>query len=231
MQEKEFIDLGSINDFIKDAEILLDNSIKEDNTIEKTDIIKKGLFKKEVNKYTIKKKFEEGSDTLKEYNRIKDHIKEITEGPMKFSDLWQFCQFVRWAEKVIFYPNKETNTVCVDSGLLDFDQRKFVLNCNFENDIIDKQIRYLVDEPVEGQVKFLMERTKVKENEYIHSIKIKITRNFGKKMENNFNIIDGNVEYQDTSDIFLMNVLNLKLSKSIREICIKIYDKIYNLDF
>ena len=60
-----------------------------------------------------------------------DYIRGYT---LTFEELWDFCQFVRYAEKVLFYENvMEENKLFVTSTLSDVKTRKLII----KNDKVD----------------------------------------------------------------------------------------------
>src|SRR5574344_1428899 len=46
---------------------------------------------------------------------------------LKFETIWQFCQFVKYAEKTKFYHNDINQNLYVDSDLYDMDSRVFII--------------------------------------------------------------------------------------------------------
>ena len=109
----------------------------------------------------------------------------------------KFCQFVRYAEKVIFYKNDTNCKLYVDSKLDEKYKMKFSLN--------------LFDD-----VSSIFELERIKERDkYLEVINITINREYGKQMMDRFVIVDRDVKYNDSSDILLMNTINRELRQSV----------------
>lgn len=116
---------------------------------------------------------------------------------LTFDQLWKFCQFVRYAEKVIFYKNDTNCKLYVDSKLDEKYKMKFSLN--------------LFDD-----VSSIFELERIKERDkYLEVINITINREYGKQMMDRFVIVDRDVKYNDSSDILLMNTINRELRQSV----------------
>lgn len=113
------------------------------------------------------------------------------EDMLTFSSIWQFCQFVRYAEKTIFYPNKLENDFYVDSDMLELQSRKLSIK------LYDTDIK--------------LDLEKISDNISKHefkTIKLNINRLYGKKMTNMFTIVDEDVKCYDSSDTYLINTVN-----------------------
>ena len=108
---------------------------------------------------------------------------------LTFQQLWDFCQFVRYAEKVLFYENNmEENKLFVSSTLTDISSRKFIIK--------------------HGNVDIII--TLEKENtrdDILKIVKLEIIRNYGKMMKNEYVIVNEMTDRLDISDnILIMNV-------------------------
>lgn len=111
---------------------------------------------------------------------------------ISFGSLWQFCQFVRYVEKVIFYKNDLDCGFYVDSELYDLNERQFRVNKDSKVDIY-----------------FKLEKTKDKiNNQEFKVITLNIKRMYGKKMVNVFTIVNEDVKLSDSSDLYLINTIN-----------------------
>jgi len=114
---------------------------------------------------------------------------------VNFKSMWQFCQFVRFAEKVFNYINRPERKLYVDSDMNDLSKRSFKISTD------DKTMDIFcflekVNEPIN------------KKN--ICVIRLKIQRKYGKQMMNEFTIVDDFVKSKDTSDSMLIdNIFNL----------------------
>ena len=108
-----------------------------------------------------------------------------------FEQMWDFCQFVRYAEKVIMYKNTLNNKLYVDSELNDEVTRKFCIN--YTEDV---------------SIYFILSYKDGPNKERYKTIEITVQRDFGKKQMNKYLIVDGHVKYNDYSDMYLMDVIN-----------------------
>ena len=112
-----------------------------------------------------------------------------------FDDMCQFCDFVRYAEKVLFYQNTTANDLYVDSEI-DSKIKLFSINVGYDTFI-----------------KFKLEKKSFHDivGTDMNIIEIEVKRNFGKEMYNKFTIVNGEVKYNDTSDMRLMDSINILL--------------------
>lgn len=220
MTEKE--DFLKDNTFITLATKLYDLKIMHE--IEDPDLVtytykKTGLFK------TEKVKHYEPEDVLRKQirNFISDNLHEENDTPLAFRTIWEFCDFVRWAEKTIFYHNDLANRVIVDSAM--------------GAGIINDDPKVVVFQPVLSQdVNIKLELRKMKVNrqsvldldnveytsEYSKIINIEVSRHYGKNLKSKYVVVDENVNYKDLSDIYLMNTLN----RIIKECIITVFREI-----
>ena len=99
---------------------------KKFQKVEEPKNIFKELVSEKVNRF-ISKEF--GIDRRGE---DADYINGTT---LSFLQLWDFCQFVRYAEKVLFFNNDIYSTIFVDSKLEDLDSRKFMVRSEDEVEI------------------------------------------------------------------------------------------------
>ncbi len=163
---------------------------------------KKGLFKKRKLEEVVPKQLynESKNDVVEEFdNKIDEFIKQDFE-PVKgkdknitrsFEQMWYFAQFVRYAEKVVFYSNDTTKPIFVDSPLDEDHERIFVITKdNYE---LKFKLQWIYDTTAKQMIKV---------------INIKVSRSFGKEMTNEYIIVDGNVKLNDVSDFTLISVIN-----------------------
>lgn len=108
-----------------------------------------------------------------------------------FEQMWYFAQFVRYAEKVIFYKNDTDKPLYVDSALDEDKDRIFVIKKD------DYDIRF--------KLQWLYDTTAKK---MLKIINIKISRFYGKEMTNEYIIVDSNVKLKDSSDFVLITIIN-----------------------
>lgn len=147
--------------------------------------------------------------------------------PLLFNNMWQFCQYIRWAEKVVFYKNTADRAIYVDSSIDDLDCRLLVYT---EDNI---QIRFKL-EKIDNPAYIpntLSDILSMKSNtpRYFKSMKIVVERNYGKQMTNHFTIIDDNTDFKDFSDSLLYESIEKKLLDAYISIINEIYDIIFKI--
>ena len=150
-------------------------------------------------------------------NDIIDEISKLNSIP--FDDLWDYAQLLRWAEKVLFYKNDIVNYIYSDSELHSDENRNFMIQTD----------DYIIIFNLEKQEVSVLDT--FSNNEFIDVIKIEIRRKFGKELTNTFIIIDRNVKYEDDSDLYLINTINLLLREAIVTSFTQIKDMIINKSF
>ena len=111
-----------------------------------------------------------------------------------FEQMWEFAQFVRYAEKCIFYHNDTSSPLMVDSKLDDESERVFAISK--DDYIIAFKLKWIYDTTAKQTLK---------------AINIKVTRNYGKQMTNEYTIVNGDVKLNDDSDYTLIEVINSML--------------------
>ena len=178
------------------------------------------LFKKKVvegltpsykdSKTDIEAKFDEKIDEF-----IKKDFEPIKEKPSKnvirdFEQMWYFAQFVRYAEKVVFYDNDTDKPLFVDSPLDEDHERIFVISKN--NYTIKFKLQWIYDTTAKQMLKV---------------ISIKVDRHFGKEMTNEYIIVDGNVKLKDVSDFTLISIINSILYDATLDTYKLIMDKLF----
>lgn len=134
------------------------------------------------------------------------HVNYVVKAPIKWKDLWTFCQFVRWAEKSIFFVNDKDNELYVDSDIDDVDVRRLVINAT-PNVMIQLELKRQVT-PVET----------------LEIIVIQVSRNYGKQLKNRYTVVNGVVDYPDGSDRDLMITINTYLNNAVKTISDNILD-------
>ena len=167
-----------------------------------TRVIKKGLFKKKTIK--VNKLEEEYYKNLKEF--IKSELHEDSDTPLSFSTIWQFCQFIRWVEKIVFWDNDLSNRVIVDSGIKDGvinDNPRYIV---FQGHNIATNIKLELNRVKINQINSVLNLDNIPEKSEV--INLEVVRTFGKKMSSRYVIVDGIVNYNDISDIYLINTVN-----------------------
>lgn len=161
-------------------------------------------------KTSIEKEFDNKIDEFmkKDFEPVKDKpSKNIIRD---FEQMWYFAQFVRYAEKVIFYDNDTDKPLFVDSPLDEDRERIFVISKG--NYIIKFKLQWIYDSTAKQMLKV---------------INIKIDRNFGKEMSNEYIIVDGNVKLKDVSDFTLISIINSILYDATLDTYKLIMDKLF----
>lgn len=141
------------------------------------------------------------------YNEIKNFFNDILSNPSQtFWTLWQVCQFVRWAEKIFIYDNdpEKKSDIFVDSEM-NSDERQFKISTSKFNLFV---ILRLVKRP----------NASFAEKQYNEVISIKIERLYGKKMESKLQIINGETDGLDDSDLYLISQINYTIHKALRSL-------------
>lgn len=161
-------------------------------------------------KTQIEKEFDNKIDEFmkKDFEPVKDKpSKNIIRD---FEQMWYFAQFVRYAEKAIFYDNDTDKPLFVDSPLDEDHERIFVISKS--NYIIKFKLQWIYDSTAKQMLKV---------------INIKIDRNFGKEMSNEYIIVDGNVKLKDVSDFILISIINSILYDATLDTYKLIMDKLF----
>ena len=153
---------------------------------------------------------ESSSKILKDCDDILNSLKDTKS--QSFFTLWNFTQSIKWAEQSIMYENTIGNTIYVDNDI-DSYERKFEIRYDSNTKIqFCLALKSKIEEDSSGVLKI---------------INIKVSRDYGRKMDNIYNIVDGNVDYNNSADLYLMNSVNIELSKDI----IKVYNDIITTIF
>ena len=150
------------------------------------------------------------------YKELDNFIEEecATDNIVSFSSLWQFCQFVRYAEKIVFYENIPDNLLYVDSDMLDVKERVFAVN----------------NKSLKTQFKFKLE--KVDDNitkQECKVITLNVCRQYGKEMNNIFIIVNEDIKINDQSDEYLINTVNLILEDSMKSTLRAIFAQLFEI--
>lgn len=121
---------------------------------------------------------------------------------MDAKDIVWFCDFVRIVEKVIFYKNDKESSIIVDSQVEDDEKKLVVQNQDWFIKILVQSSNVFNTNPLE-------------EKNYI--LNLHVERKYGKGMENNFVVVNGETKYNDSSDLYLINSVNMILKVYIKE--------------
>lgn len=175
---------------------------------------KKSLFKKEDS--STKSRYLDKDISYKNPNTMKA-IKEINkffdeecgmDSILGFSSLWQFAQFVKYAEKTIFYPNKSNNSLYVSTDMNEVKNRIIILN-------------------TDAKIKLKLEKANDPINDKIYNIiNLSIERDLDDKTKNIFTIVDADVKLEDCSDLYLINSVNHDLYNCVINTFMEIFKKL-----
>lgn len=144
--------------------------------------------------------YPERNKILEEINNLR--ISTIIPTGMSFNDLWEFCQFVKYAEKTLFYQNDSDpqRLFYVDSDIDDLSKRQFAIR------------------DLDNTYQLLFKLEKINEpihNEIMKIIRLSVSRNYGRKMTNEFIIVNSEIKYNDDADIYLIDNINRILYERI----------------
>lgn len=153
----------------------------------------KGFFKKEIIKRDIRKEEVE--------EKIRIFINSLVSSVPDFDRLWDFCEFVRVSEKVFFYPNRPERKLYVECDLkkAGSGERKFRIKSGYS------------EFGNEVEIRFTLEKNVLSNN----IISIQVIRNFGLNMKTEYKVVDGDLPFNDSSDLYLINQINFILRDSI----------------
>ena len=160
---------------------------------------------------------------INKYNR---DAKALSIKPLIFSNMWEFCQFVKWAEKIVFYKNTTDNTIYVDSAIDDLDCRLLVYN-NKDFNIRFKLEKVLNPSYIPNTLSDVLSMNKNDTPKYFKSMKIIVERTYGKNMTNHFTIIDDNTDFEDMSDTLLFETIESILREEFAILIKQVFELIY----
>src|SRR5574344_1333190 len=130
------------------------------------------------------------NDILLELDKeISKYILELSNEDSIFTNLWDYCNYIKFGEKVYFEDNDKSRLGCiyVDS---DYNADKRIFSINHD--------RYIV----------YGELSKVKDplsDHYLEVFKLKIERKFGREMINQYTIVNNTIKTEDESDALLIH--------------------------
>lgn len=154
------------------------------------------------------------------YKEAKEYIKMKTESEQTFMSLWEFSDFIRWAEKLFIYENSPSNRIYSDAPMNSLESRTFLINKGM----------YLIYFRLKMSKN--PEYDRKKNNLTFHKIiEVVVERKYGKEMKDKFTIVDEHFEYKDLSDIDLMDLINKFLNEALIEVFMIILDAAKNLKF
>lgn len=174
----------------------------------------------------FKKKISYEKKTVPIINKYNGDAKALSIKPLIFSNMWEFCQFVKWAEKIVFYKNTTDNTIYVDSAIDDLDCRLLVYNNNDIN-IRFKLEKVLNPSYIPNTLSDVLSMNKNDTPKYFKSMKIIVERTYGKNMTNHFTIIDDNTDFEDMSDTLLFETIESILREEFAILIRQVFELIY----
>lgn len=122
---------------------------------------------------------------------------------LSFMTLWQICDLVKWAEQSIFYKNDINKKLYVDSNI-NSDEKQFkILNDDY-NILFNLTMTKKPDK-----------NSSYTESAYFKNIQIKVRRAYGRQLEDTFMIVDADVKYNNSADLYLMNTINKLLKINV----------------
>lgn len=121
---------------------------------------------------------------------------------VNFLSMWQFCQFIRFAEKVFFYHNDIDKCFYVDSEMNDLVKRDFKITD------LDNKVDIIVS--MEKKKETLSDDT-------LNVLRISVKRNYGKQMINEFTIVNDFVKTKDDSDKLLIEIVYSIIFQKMKE--------------
>lgn len=120
-------------------------------------------------------------------NELANMIHSLKTIVPSFDRLWKFCWFIRCMEKIFFFHNAIDNNWYVE--------------CDMQDTKADRKFRY---DDTNKEIRFTLSHN-IFENDVIT---IQVLRKYGKEMETKYVITDGEIQYSDDSDIYLINEIN-----------------------
>ena len=159
-------------------------------------------------------------------NKYNGDVKALSIKPLIFSNMWEFCQFVKWAEKIVFYKNTTDNPIYVDSAIDDLDCRLLVYNDKDIN-IRFKLEKVLNPSYIPNTLSDVLSMNKNDTPKYFKSMKIVVERTYGKGMTNHFTIIDDNTDFKDQSDTMLLESIESILKYEHEAVIYQVFNLMY----
>ena len=132
-----------------------------------------------------------------------------------FNTLWDFSQFVRFSEKCLLYNNNQKKPLYIDSELYSEKEHRM----------------YIPTDEFEIYIKLNKIKDEILDREF-HNVYIKVIHKEGKKMVNEFVIVNDQPKYNDISDDILLGNIRVILKdifiSTLGEILIKNLKGKYN---
>ena len=108
---------------------------------------------------------------------------------IEFNDLWEYCEFIRWCEKMLLCKNEKSESIYSDAPMDSLDDRTLYVNKNGYYIAVTLKMSKKADfDSVTDSLKFRTVTDLV------------IVRNFGNEMRNKYTIVDSTIKYSEQSD-------------------------------
>lgn len=153
-------------------------------------------------------------------SQAKEYLKNVfgkdkdEEKQLNFFGIWNYCQFVRWAEKTCFYHNDLTRAIIVDSPIYtETDEngtQKRILIIQNQDTIIKLELQLIKNS---GSI---LDLNSI-DNIYKKIIILDIKRSYGKLMNNKLIVVNGETAIRDNSDKYLILTVKQIIIKMIKD--------------
>ena len=213
---KDTILLSAVNPFIAIAEefydlIILDNSEYIEKVIE-TSSTEGFLYKLFNSKKEVKE--EKSNPEIQKLIELKHEIiSKIESNGSSFDMIWHFCQFLKWSEKVIFYPNNISNNIYTESDIDDVDIRELILRT-----------------PKNQTVYLKLEKKDLPDINISDLNKVNcITVSIGPEFK--IVVVNGKAQFKDDSDVYMVQTVNQLIISNMLRVTFEVLDNIHNKTF
>lgn len=159
----------------------------------------KRLFKK--NDYN-----DETKRAINNYHKLCENMKN----PFDYDSLCKFADFIRVIEKVYFYTNDPNKNIVSCNSPWDANRKEIVINSKEKDVVIKLTMDYDYNDKLSNR------------------LQIHVERNFGNKIKGGFVVYGGDLEYEDDSDLMLINSLNEIICNSFINLLVEIAEAIMN---
>ena len=202
----------SDNTYIRIAERFYDSIVDNNYSNIVVDTIREKVKYSFTDRYTERKEYNYLYDRyeksmLTELNRLDDYYKS-------FMSIWQYCQFIKWAEHTVLYKNDSDKVLCEDTAI-DEDCKRLVINKPDEFQIFFKL--ELVKDPAVYTTLSDIISNNTEQNKFMKVITLEVQRLYGKKLNSKFTIVNDTINLQDSEDIYLKRTIDHILYKCMIE--------------
>lgn len=130
---------------------------------------------------------------------------------IEFNELWEYCEFIRWCEKMLLCKNEKSESLYSDAPMDSLDDRTLYVNKDGYYIAVTLKMSKKADfDSVTDSLKFRTVTDLV------------IVRNFGNEMRNKYTIVDSAIKYSEPSDrdlIYLsLNILYDSIVKHYHDV-------------